>query len=62
MDLFAKRLRERARQLELSDAEVARRSAGWPLVPALVGFNLGVEVGQAAAVALPLLLYVGSRH
>ena len=26
MDLFAKRLRERARQLELSDAEVARRS------------------------------------
>ena len=26
MDLFAKRLRERARQLGLSDAEVARRS------------------------------------
>jgi transcriptional regulator with XRE-family HTH domain len=26
MDLFAKRLRERARQLELSDAEVARRA------------------------------------
>ena len=26
MDLFAKRLRERARQLELSDAEIARRS------------------------------------
>lgn len=27
MDLFAKRLRERARQLELSDAEVARRAS-----------------------------------
>lgn len=26
MDLFAKRLRERARELELSDAEVARRA------------------------------------
>jgi transcriptional regulator with XRE-family HTH domain len=26
MDLFAKRLRERARQLQLSDAEVARRA------------------------------------
>jgi transcriptional regulator with XRE-family HTH domain len=26
MDLFAKRLRERARQLELTDAEVARRA------------------------------------
>jgi transcriptional regulator with XRE-family HTH domain len=26
MDLFAKRLKERARQLELSDAEVARRA------------------------------------
>lgn len=26
MELFAKRLRERARQLELSDAEVARRA------------------------------------
>jgi transcriptional regulator with XRE-family HTH domain len=26
MDLFAKRLRERARQLDLSDAEVARRA------------------------------------
>jgi transcriptional regulator with XRE-family HTH domain len=26
MDLFAKRLRERARRLELSDAEVARRA------------------------------------
>jgi transcriptional regulator with XRE-family HTH domain len=26
MDLFAQRLRERARQLELSDAEVARRA------------------------------------
>ena len=26
MDLFAKRLRKRARQLELSDAEVARRA------------------------------------
>jgi transcriptional regulator with XRE-family HTH domain len=26
MDLFAKRLRERARQLELKDAEVARRA------------------------------------
>ena len=26
MDFFAKRLRERARQLELSDAEVARRA------------------------------------
>lgn len=26
MDLFAKRLRERARQLQLSDAEIARRA------------------------------------
>src|SRR5580700_7798265 len=26
MDLFARRLRERARELELSDAEIARRS------------------------------------
>ncbi len=48
--------------LGFADALTSLALAGWPLVRALVGFNLGVELGQAAAiaVALPVLLYVGS--
>jgi len=48
--------------LGFADALTSLALAGWPLVRALVGFNLGVELGQAVAiaVALPALLYVGS--
>jgi len=35
--------------------------AGWPLVRALAGFNLGVELGQmiAISVVLPIMLVIG---
>jgi hypothetical protein len=35
--------------------------AGWPLVRALAGFNLGVELGQmiAIGVVLPIMLVIG---
>jgi hypothetical protein len=38
--------------------------AGWPLARALIGFNLGVEVGQAAAVVVvaPLFAWIAARH
>ncbi len=48
--------------LGFADALTPLALAGWPLVRALVGFNLGVEIGQALAIAVALLvlLYVGS--
>jgi hydrogenase/urease accessory protein HupE len=48
--------------LGFADALASLALAGWPLVRALVGFNLGVELGQALAiaVALPVLFYVAS--
>jgi hypothetical protein len=48
--------------LGFADALSQLALSGWPLVRALVGFNSGVEVGQAIAVsvALPALLYVGT--
>jgi hypothetical protein len=48
--------------LGFADALTSLSLAGWPLVRALVGFNLGVELGQALAIAvgLPVLFYVGS--
>ncbi len=48
--------------LGFADALSQLALSGWPLVHALVGFNLGVELGQAVAVgmALPALFYVGS--
>ena len=48
--------------LGFADALSQLALSGWPLMRALVGFNLGVEVGQAIAVgvALPALFYVGS--
>jgi HupE / UreJ protein len=48
--------------LGFADALTSLALAGWTLVRALVGFNLGVELGQAAAIliVLPVLLYVGS--
>ena len=48
--------------LGFADALTKLALSGWPLVHALVGFNVGVELGQAAAiaVALPVLLYIGS--
>jgi hydrogenase/urease accessory protein HupE len=48
--------------LGFADALSQLALSGWPLVRALVGFNLGVELGQAVAVgvALPALFYVGS--
>jgi hypothetical protein len=35
--------------------------AGWPLVRALAGFNLGVELGQAIAICpvLPITFAIG---
>ncbi len=51
--------------LGFADALSQVSLAGWPLVQALVGFNAGVEVGQAVAigVALPVLLGVARlRH
>jgi hypothetical protein len=35
--------------------------AGWPLVRALAGFNLGVELGQAIAISLvfPVMFVIG---
>jgi hypothetical protein len=48
--------------LGFADALSQLSLSGWPLIRALVGFNLGVELGQAIAVgvALPTLFYVGS--
>jgi hydrogenase/urease accessory protein HupE len=50
--------------LGFADALTSLALSGWPLVRALVGFNLGVELGQAIAigVALPVLFYVGSLN
>jgi hydrogenase/urease accessory protein HupE len=48
--------------LGFADALSQLTLSGWPLLRALVGFNSGVELGQAVAVgvALPALLYVGT--
>jgi HupE / UreJ protein len=47
--------------LGFADALSQLALSGWPLARALVGFNSGVELGQAVAVgaALPVLLYIG---
>jgi hypothetical protein len=47
--------------LGFADALAPLALAGWPLVRALAGFNLGVELGQAIAigVALPAMLAIG---
>ena len=47
--------------LGFADALQPLGLSGWPLVHALAGFNLGVELGQAAAiaVALPVMLTIG---
>ena len=47
--------------LGFADALQPLGLAGWPLARALTGFNLGVELGQAAAiaVALPVMLAIG---
>jgi hydrogenase/urease accessory protein HupE len=49
--------------LGFADALSQIALAGWPLARALVGFNVGVELGQAAAIclALPAVLYVRTR-
>jgi hypothetical protein len=49
--------------LGFADALSQIALTGWPLVRALVGFNVGVEIGQAAAIclALPIILYVRNR-
>jgi hypothetical protein len=46
--------------LGFADALTQLALSGWPLVRALVGFNLGVELGQAIAIciALPALWYL----
>jgi len=48
--------------LGFADALIELALSGWPLVRALVGFNLGVELGQAIAVcvALPALFYIAT--
>jgi hydrogenase/urease accessory protein HupE len=47
--------------LGFADALSPLMLAGWPLVRALAGFNLGVELGQAIAIglALPIMLLIG---
>ncbi len=40
--------------LGFADALIELALSGWPLVRALIGFNLGVEIGQAIAIALAL--------
>lgn len=49
--------------LGFADALSQIALTGWPLVCALVGFNVGVEIGQAAAIclALPIILYMRNR-
>ena len=49
--------------LGFADALSQIALSGWPLARALVGFNVGVELGQAAAIclALPIILYVRTR-
>ncbi|HEV2548750.1 MAG TPA: HupE/UreJ family protein [Stellaceae bacterium] len=46
--------------LGFADALIELALTGWPLARALIGFNVGVELGQAIAiaVALPVLLYL----
>jgi len=48
--------------LGFADALSQLALSGWPMARALIGFNFGVELGQAVAVgvALPVLLYVGT--
>ena len=47
--------------LGFGDALSPLALAGWPLVRALAGFNLGVELGQAIAITLvlPVMLVIG---
>jgi len=47
--------------LGFADTLTALALQGWRLVRALVGFNIGVEIGQAIAIglALPVLFYLG---
>jgi len=47
--------------LGFADALSPLALAGWPLVRALAGFNLGVELGQAIAITLvlPVMLVIG---
>lgn len=47
--------------LGFADALSPLALAGWPLVRALAGFNLGVELGQMIAIALvlPIMLVIG---
>jgi hypothetical protein len=47
--------------LGFADALEPLALSGWPLARALAGFNLGVEVGQAVAiaVALPVMYAIG---
>jgi hypothetical protein len=47
--------------LGFADALSPLALAGWPLVRALAGFNIGVELGQiiAIAVVLPIMLVIG---
>ena len=47
--------------LGFADALSPLALAGWPLVRALAGFNIGVELGQiiAIALALPIMLVIG---
>ena len=47
--------------LGFADALAPLALAGWPLVRALAGFNLGVELGQMIAIALvlPIMLVIG---
>jgi uncharacterized membrane protein len=49
--------------LAFSQALTELQLAGWPLAQALLGFNLGVEAGQAAVVLLlaPLLARAAGR-
>jgi len=47
--------------LGFADALTPLALAGWPLVRALAGFNLGVELGQMIAIALvlPIMITIG---
>jgi hypothetical protein len=47
--------------LGFADALSPLALGGWPLVRALAGFNLGVELGQVAAISLvlPILIVIG---